>query len=113
MLPYTARPKDLVEVTNEDSEYYGMLGKIVSKAEMDGKETVTVVIYGKKVTLPREDLSMKARVGTSTYGRLVDEVEMGETRHIKAEDYGELIDYALSIGDFGWVAELSARRDEL
>lgn len=113
MLPSTARPKDLVEVINEDSKYYGMVGKIVRKDMVDGKEMIAVSIYGRLATLPREDLSIKARVGTSKYGALVDEVDMGETRHLTYDDYDELINFALGIREFEWVAELSKRRDEL
>ncbi|KZR57921.1 hypothetical protein [Pseudobacillus badius] len=109
MLPVTARPNDIVEVINEDHDYYGLVGKLTSKDEENDKYSVD--IFGKSVTFRRKDLVMKARVGTSKHLRYEEIVHSKQTTHLTKEDYNVLINLAIDQRDFEWAKELLERRD--
>lgn len=110
MLPSTARPKDIVEVINEDHDYYGLYGKLVSKSE----DRAVVRFYkGRDIEIERKDLKMKARVGTSRYKELKQRIEEYQTNLLTWEDLNEIMNHAIDVGDYKWAYEIKQRRDSL
>lgn len=109
MLPSNARVNDIVEVTNEDSEYYGMIGRIV---EINGIRA-TIELFGKHVIFYTDALYLKARVGTNKHQELTSIIESRQTKDLTWDDLNELMDHALDVGDYQWAFELKQRRDTL
>lgn len=107
MLPHTARQGDLVEVIQEDHEYFGLIGKIVNK----DSEKVTVEFYGKQIHLLPTSLSIRARVGTSRYESLHEVIAARETKHLTWRDLNDLMNHALDVGEYEWAFDLKQRRD--
>lgn len=109
MLPATARANDVVEVTNPEHGYYGIVGKIVSTSN----EGALVTFFKEDVFVVREDLSMKARVGTSKHMKYLEQMSAKLTDNLIKEDYDSLINYAIDIKDWVWANSLIERRDGL
>lgn len=109
MLPHTTREGDLVEVTHQDHDYFGLIGKIAKKQP----EKVTVDFYGKLVPFLPSSLSLVARVGTSKYKSLYETLESRETKHLTWQDLNDLMNHALDVKEYQWAYELQQRRDNL
>lgn len=113
MLPMSARPGDIVEVTVTNSRYFGMLGKLVtSPKEFD--PFVKVNFHGKEVKIPKNHLTLKARTGSATHSKLSSQIEkmtrMNLTDDLTCEDYDDLINLALDLKDYEWAKELVERK---
>lgn len=108
MIPHNAREGDFVEVTCKDNLYFGMIGRI----KQITPSKVTVDIYGKLVDIDKEELTLRARVGSGTHDALTEQINSQETSNLDEEGYDALIDYAIDIKDFEWAKDLVHRKNQ-
>lgn len=108
MLPNNAREGDFIEVNNRENAYYGMIGRIKQLTPTK----VTVDIYGKYVDINKEDLILRARVGTNTHDALVEQINSQECAHLDEIGYDGLINLAIDMKDWEWAKELVDRKYE-
>jgi hypothetical protein len=109
MLTFNARSGDFVDVLTKEHSYYGMIGSIKQLSP----ETATINFYGKDIEVPKLDLMLRARVGTSTHDEVSLQLKSQETSNLDAEGYNGLINYAIDIKDWDWANELVERKNKL
>lgn len=108
MLPVNAREGDFVEVSNRDSAYFGMIGKIKQLTPTKA----TVDIYGKFVDIEKKDLELRARTGTGSHDSLVEQIKSQEVANLDEEGYNGLINLAIDLQEWEWAKELVDRKNK-